>query len=233
MLPKICSIPECGKPNKARGWCSAHWWRWKTHGDPLGAVYTPIPCSIDGCETISHARSWCSAHYQRWLKYSDPTAGNPGPNDRTTLERFLEHVAKGPSHWEWTGTKSQKGYGRMSVGGKAVPAHRLAWQLMRGEIPEGMQIDHRCMVKSCVNPAHLRVVTNKQNGEHKGLSKKNTSGFRGVGLHKATGKWVGRVRHNNKLYHAGLFDTPEEANDAVVSLRNELFTHNDLDRVKK
>jgi hypothetical protein len=32
----ICSIDGCNKPNKARGWCAAHWWRWKNHGSPLG-----------------------------------------------------------------------------------------------------------------------------------------------------------------------------------------------------
>lgn len=34
--PRICSIPECGKPAKGRGWCGAHWNRWRSHGDPLG-----------------------------------------------------------------------------------------------------------------------------------------------------------------------------------------------------
>jgi hypothetical protein len=43
-------------------------------------------------------------------------------------------------------------------------------------------------------------------------------------------KWQGRVRHNGKTYHAGVFETVDEAEVAVIALRNELFTHNLLDR---
>lgn len=32
---RLCSVPDCNKPAKARGWCGAHWWRWRHHGDPL------------------------------------------------------------------------------------------------------------------------------------------------------------------------------------------------------
>lgn len=39
--PRLCSIPECGKPGYARGWCSAHWARWKHHGHPLGGGTSP------------------------------------------------------------------------------------------------------------------------------------------------------------------------------------------------
>jgi DNA-binding transcriptional regulator YiaG len=37
-IPRLCSIPDCGKPMLARGWCSAHWERWRAHGDPLGSA---------------------------------------------------------------------------------------------------------------------------------------------------------------------------------------------------
>lgn len=42
-------------------------------------------------------------------------------------------------------------------------AHRIAWELTNGEIPKGLQIDHLCMNKPCVNPEHMELVTNREN----------------------------------------------------------------------
>ena len=55
-------------------------------------------------------------------------------------------------------------YGVFSKPGKKqVPAHRVAYEMANGPIPVGLVIDHKCRVKSCVNPDHLRVVTNAVN----------------------------------------------------------------------
>lgn len=61
--------------------------------------------------------------------------------------------------WLWTACVVHSGYGNFD----REEAHRVAWRLYRGPIPEGMYIDHMCRVRSCVNPDHLRVVTPKQN----------------------------------------------------------------------
>lgn len=65
--------------------------------------------------------------------------------------------------WLWSGAKNAGGYGLIYVNGRMVRAHRLAWELYRGPIPDGMQIDHRCRARPCVNPEHLRTVTLVQN----------------------------------------------------------------------
>lgn len=91
-----------------------------------------------------------------------------------------------------------------------------------------MQLDHTCMVKHCVNPAHLRLVTNKQNCEHRAGWASNQ--YRGSNFHPKTGKWQARVGHAGRQEHLGLYDTPEEAAEVARARRNELFTHNDLDR---
>lgn len=67
--------------------------------------------------------------------------------------------------WLWIGTVMPvRGYGRMPDESKRIRfAHRIAWQLYRGPIPEGLVIDHVCRVRSCVNPDHLRLVTIGQN----------------------------------------------------------------------
>jgi hypothetical protein len=63
----------------------------------------------------------------------------------------------------WIGALFKTGYGKLSKDGKYKRAHRLAYELARGPIPSGLQIDHLCRVRSCVNVAHMEVVTNRQN----------------------------------------------------------------------
>ena len=65
--------------------------------------------------------------------------------------------------WEWTANRSQDGYGRIKVSGRKVKAHRVSYELTYGPIPEGLQIDHLCRVRCCINPAHLEAVTSREN----------------------------------------------------------------------
>ena len=55
------------------------------------------------------------------------------------------------------------GYSRIRVGDKQIQAHRWTWELINGEIPAGLVIDHICKNKKCVAPDHLRMVTQQQN----------------------------------------------------------------------
>lgn len=87
-------------------------------------------------------------------------------------ERFWANVDRNgpiPIHrpelgpcWIWLAGKI-KGYGHFRVGKTHIMAHRFSYQLKYGSIPEGLQSDHLCRVKSCVNPDHLEVVTSREN----------------------------------------------------------------------
>ncbi len=81
------------------------------------------------------------------------------------LERFLDKVEPEPMSgcWLWTGVCSPTGYARMSIHDWPHYAHRLSYEHFVGLIPEGQEIDHKCRVRCCVNPDHLRAVTHAEN----------------------------------------------------------------------
>lgn len=64
---------------------------------------------------------------------------------------------------EWKDAKDRKGYGRIFSNGRPVSAHRTVWEIENGAIPQGLVIDHLCRNRSCVNPHHMEVVTNREN----------------------------------------------------------------------
>lgn len=75
------------------------------------------------------------------------------------MDRILGRIDKTQGCWYWSGQLDRNGYGRLS--GKL--AHRLVYQVLVGEIPEGLVLDHLCRVPRCVNPAHLEPVTPREN----------------------------------------------------------------------
>lgn len=77
--------------------------------------------------------------------------------------RFWAKVQKTDTCWVWTGTRQQKGYGRFSLAGKMIVAHRVAYVSLVGPIPDGLVLDRLCRNTSCVNPAHLEAVTGRVN----------------------------------------------------------------------
>ena len=141
------------------------------------------------------------------------------------LQRFWDKVDKSGDCWIWkAGVRGTGPYGRFRLGSKTVVAHRFSYEIANGQIPKGFQIDHRCRNRLCVNPSHLRVVTQKQNQE-------NRKRDRGACWHKGANRWIARVAHNKRLIHVGYFDTREEALEAARLKRLEIYTHNELDRL--
>lgn len=153
------------------------------------------------------------------------------------IESFWAQVDKSGDCWEWQGSYVS-GYGRVvskrDAKGKrkTVRAHRAAYELMVGPIPDGMMLDHICHNRSCVNPRHLRPVTNKQNCENlSGPHADSTSGYRGVHWKSREQRWMVAVVHNGVHHYGGYFTDRDEAAKVAQTLRRKLFTHSDMDNV--
>jgi hypothetical protein len=90
----------------------------------------------------------------------------PKPKRRPTLrERLLSKAVINweTGCWEWTASKTGDGYGKLGVNGKTRDAHAVAYELIEGPVPDGLELDHTCRVRRCINPAHLEPVTHREN----------------------------------------------------------------------
>jgi hypothetical protein len=135
----------------------------------------PITCTVEGCDRPYLASGYCNTHYRRIRR--------SGTLDRTTtadpIKRFWEKVdtSAGPDGcWPWLATITYRGYGHFKLHGHLVVAHRVAYELTVGPVPDQTVLDHLCHTRDkecaggvacphrrCVNPDHLEPVTVAEN----------------------------------------------------------------------
>jgi len=155
---------------------------------------------------------------------------------RTTEQLFSEKVRVDAETgcWIWTASLGRGGYGRFWDGEKKVYAHRFSWELHRGPIPDGMQLDHylmnapeardRCS-RACCNPDHLEIVTHGENLRRSAVHAENgrrngrRNGIAGrkhdlpEGVTPSRKRFRARIRSSaaKRMVDLGTFDTPIEA----------------------
>jgi hypothetical protein len=79
------------------------------------------------------------------------------------IDRILDKVDMSGDCWVWTGCRGGRGYGMIRINYRNIQAHRVVYEELVEPIPEGLQLDHLCRNKACVNPDHLEPVTNEEN----------------------------------------------------------------------
>lgn len=140
-------------------------------------------CGHPPCDReVKDRHRLCSMHRARQRRGQDMDAPPP-PQFATPEERFWSHVDKrGPDDcWLWAGGLTRGGYGGFSgLRHLGQRAHRIAYQLAVGPIPDGLDLDHTCHDPStctardecphrrCCNPRHLEPVSRKENVERSG-----------------------------------------------------------------
>lgn len=177
-VPEMCSIDGCEIGAVARGWCRKHWRTWKRTGDPETPGYGQgvAPCIVAGCGrpgTGPRGLGWCNTHYRRFQRHGHPMVTSRIVGDN--VARFETYLREGtvPTHapdlgacWLWTGARTKDGYGTMLVGDlPTASAHRWAYRFHIGDLVPGLELDHLCRVRRCVNPWHLDQVPHLVNIE--------------------------------------------------------------------
>jgi hypothetical protein len=95
--------------------------------------------------------------------------------------------------WEWLGRSNDDGYGKISWSGKDLSAHRLSFEMTFGEIPNGMEVLHKCDNPPCVNPNHLFLGTQTDNIRDMKQKKRGAEGER-MGSAKLSSAQVEEIR---------------------------------------
>ncbi len=122
------------------------------------------------------------------------------------------------------GTVNFYGYKQINIDGKIYKNHRLAWLYVYGFMPE-LHIDHINRNTKDNRISNLRLVTVSQNLQNSKKRTDNTSGYKGVSLHKKSGKWTSRIKICGNYKYLGLFDTKEKAYEAYVQSALKNHSH--------
>lgn len=139
--------------------------------------------------------------------------------------RAREHFSRERSWKTWNrknagkvaGTLMPEGYRLVGLLGSKHSVHRILYEMDRGPIPEGLQIDHIDQNKGNNSRNNLRLATNAENCRNTGMRSTNTSGFKGVSWYRARSKWRADIRYQGRSIYLGSFDTKEQASAAYTA----------------
>jgi hypothetical protein len=121
------------------------------------------------------------------------------------------------------GNLGQNGYFYVRVQKKLLLVHRVIWEMHNRPLAGREEVDHHDTNRTNNLIGNLRLASRHQNGCNMSLPAHNTTGFKGVSLHKATGRFAAYYKKHGKKHHIGYFVTAEEAHAAYVSAAKQEF----------
>ena len=125
------------------------------------------------------------------------------------------------------GTISPKGYILISVSGRPIPAHRLAFYFIDGFFPDE-QVDHIDGDRANNIFSNLRKCSAEENNENRKTPSNNTSGY--IGVSKSGSGWRSRIKHNGKYLNLGTFETKDLAYNAYLKKKSQIHSFNPVPR---
>lgn len=183
-------------------------------------------CTIDGCTKYVQARTWCSKHYKRWNVHGDPHYTEVVRTSSIPEAMSLFTTRELGGCLVWQRSKSFDGYanytGPESRVHRTASLSRLLWITTVGPIPGGLEIDHRCFRRDCVEITHLRLLTRGQQMLAVSCKRTNGLGYRGVSL-DANGNYRAYATYKGVRHHVGTFTDILEAAEAARAKREELY----------
>lgn len=242
MAESLCSIPGCGRPRWARGWCNTHYAAWRRNGDPLiDRRPRKGRCSIPGCNRLHKGHGLCDLHYQRLKFRRDLLA--PVRHEIDISECIIdEQTARIPlwskdgqihawalidkedfawlNQWHWTITPRGYVNRRVTIGinkQTTIYMHRQILGLPHGDPHEADHINRNKLDNRRVN---LRIVTRGQNAQNLD-SRGTTSPFRGVCWDRGRKKWMAYAGLNGCTHYLGHYDNEEEAAAVAAEFRRK------------
>lgn len=231
--PEFCQCPGCGRNAIAKGYCVAHYQRFRKTGDAKPDV--PIQsreggtCTIEGCTEPTVGRKMCKAHY--YQLYFRPLQVSRGIIHGRRARKGVPVVIDGANcmeipltrgyttivdaedyqkvcKWNWYAFHPDRArtYVARRQNGKAVWMHR---QIM--DCPEHLQIDHINRNGLDNRRCNLRLATASENGMNKGVPLTKSSKYRGVSFYRERGTWQAQIKTKGKNRGLGHFKTEIEA----------------------
>ena len=137
------------------------------------------------------------------------------------IDKFWSRVDKSGDCWEWTAGKS-RGYGRLRLDGIWWLAHRLAYAMTHGPIPDNLVVRHACDNRACVNPAHLSTGTHYDNAQDRVERNRSPIGAAHprAKLTEEEVFWIWDLRHLGKAKLSRLFDVSKGCIAGIIKRRN-------------
>lgn len=151
-------------------------------------------------------------------------------NPETGLFTWLQR--KGKSRAGAIAGTPANGYVQIRIDGSQFLGHRLAWLYMTGSLPT-FQVDHWDLNRSNNAWSNLREATSGQNHQNRTKTCRNKSGYLGVSLHKATGKFLACIKVDYVGHNLGLYNTAEEAYEAYKAAKIKFHKFNPVPVIRQ